>query len=452
MVNLKEEFEMKKFEQKKAVKATQRSYRAGWSLLLCLFLSAFLTVFHPGDIIGAEETGGGKNIIFVLDTSGSMKDKFAGVKRAFTTLIDNETKEGDTIAVIAFDTTSRLVDSRKISGAEDKETLKGAVNDLSPVGQYTYIAGALQMAREEIARLTATAPESDSRIIVLTDGKNEVPPSIATEDVIDLREEAGKISEESGWAIFYVVLVKKKPATASSGEEGEGQGEAQGDTPAGSETGAAGEGKTVFETASEEFPSGKVLVVESAEGDIASGLTATFTEPVVEEEAVAQPPAGIGGRAREFVAQYPIAFPVGIAIVVIVIAGLVFLGVRVIPGAVGAAGASGGGRSGSPGTPMEVSFEVTRGVKKGEVYHCAMRPGDKITVGSDKDCKVFLKEEKVAEQAFKVEKTNGDYTLDPLGEVKVEVNNSLVVGSSALKNGDKIQLTGCHLLFKVTDT
>ena len=420
-------------------------------LSFLLLLLVFLTLFYSGPGLSAQETVEGKNIIFVLDISGSMKDKFAGVKTAFRTLIDNEAKVGDTIAIIAFDTTSRLVDSRTIRNDEDRVSLKDAVNSLSAIGEYTYIAGALKRAREEMERLSVDSPEKESRIIVLTDGKNEVPPSIPAPEVINLKEEAGKISEEAGWAIYYLVLVKKKPQTASSGEGSESQTGADGETTTGTGAGAeSGEREIIPGVTAEEFPGGKILVVETDEGDIVSGLVTTVTEPLATAEGLEETPTGIQGRARELVAQYPVALPVGVVVVLAILAGLVFLGIRVIPGMAGAGG--GGSRAGGMGQPKQVSFEIARGENEGEVYHHAMKPGDEITVGSGENCKVCLKGEKIAELAFKVIKTNGNYTLDPVSGVNVEINNSLVIVTSALKSGDKIHVGGCNLVFKVEET
>ena len=144
---------------------------AVWTAMLGLFLGAVLPE------IGAAVSSGGQNIIFVVDTSGSMREEglFDRVKERLKTMV-RESKRGDNISVIAFDTETTEVIDRQINKPQDKADVMSAIDGLAATGAWTRMCHAFGKTMIVLERLRNQYPRHTFAIYLLTDAENDPPP------------------------------------------------------------------------------------------------------------------------------------------------------------------------------------------------------------------------------------------------------------------------------------
>jgi Ca-activated chloride channel family protein len=104
------------------------------------------------------------NLVFLIDTSGSMSDDLGLVKKSIEMLVDN-LREEDSISIVAYAGSAGLV-LRPTSGA-DKKTILAAINRLQSGGQTAGGAGielAYKVAKQNFIH------DGNNRVILATDG------------------------------------------------------------------------------------------------------------------------------------------------------------------------------------------------------------------------------------------------------------------------------------------
>ena len=104
------------------------------------------------------------NLVFLIDTSGSMSDDLGLVKKSIEMLVDN-LREEDSVSIVAYAGSAGLV-LRPTSGA-DKKTIVAAINRLQSGGQTAGGAGielAYKVAKQNFIH------NGNNRVILATDG------------------------------------------------------------------------------------------------------------------------------------------------------------------------------------------------------------------------------------------------------------------------------------------
>ena len=119
---------------------------------------------------GRTATTSGKDIILLLDRSGSLDEtQLAGIKSAANTFVDEVLKDSSSterIAIVTF--SSDPVVNNEFTGYSGKSSLKNTINNMVAQGS-THTQGALHKAIE----LLGTSTASSTAVILLSDGKPE---------------------------------------------------------------------------------------------------------------------------------------------------------------------------------------------------------------------------------------------------------------------------------------
>lgn len=137
-------------------------------------------------------TAGPKDVIIILDMSGSMSERGRQdlMKAAATRVLDT-LSVGDHVGIIAFSGNADALgqDYLVIANEDNKAKLKAAVMDLTPKGETNYLA-AFDRAFYMIDRSTKLEYTSDchSAILFLTDGEMTSPDNTTKNEVINLIE------------------------------------------------------------------------------------------------------------------------------------------------------------------------------------------------------------------------------------------------------------------------
>jgi hypothetical protein len=118
------------------------------------------------------------NVIFVLDTSGSMKSGklYDRLLRELETRYISHLQSGDTCAFLTFDTT---IQRRGVVAADKVGEVAATLTSLGripPSGKYTFLTGAVSEAAQMVEELAREHPSKRTEIYIFTDGKNEPPP------------------------------------------------------------------------------------------------------------------------------------------------------------------------------------------------------------------------------------------------------------------------------------
>jgi MYXO-CTERM domain-containing protein len=139
------------------------------------------------------QTLGPVDWIFLVDTSKSMrgvggtKDIWPDVKASLDSFVD-ETSDGDTVAIYAFDRGVRLQSATKVDAAT-RADLHTTIRDLQAEGDRTHLGAAIAQGLERAELLRPKADATRSRVVVLfTDGKEDtrgIQPSVAIEANVD---------------------------------------------------------------------------------------------------------------------------------------------------------------------------------------------------------------------------------------------------------------------------
>jgi hypothetical protein len=125
------------------------------------------------------QTLGPVDWIFLVDTSKSMrgaggtKNVWPDVQASLDSFVD-ETSDGDTVAIYAFDRGVRLQSATKVDGAT-RADLHTTIRDLQAEGDRTHLGAAIAQGLERAESLRPKADATRSRVVVLfTDGKEDI--------------------------------------------------------------------------------------------------------------------------------------------------------------------------------------------------------------------------------------------------------------------------------------
>jgi hypothetical protein len=187
----------------------------GWavSFLLLIFACALsaLSIALSTVQAGAEPEGKGlrQDIVFLLDTSSSMRNMFEDVRQAILDYA-RQAQVGDTIILITFGEKTYLSFRQKITSPEDVRLIERELAKVSPNQYYTYITAALDKGIRELELLDKREGEHISTLVLLSDGKNNPPPSVETPVTFgDLLKNYPTLLQNPRSAFFYLSLGDK---------------------------------------------------------------------------------------------------------------------------------------------------------------------------------------------------------------------------------------------------
>ncbi len=168
------------------------------------FLALLLLSGTPANAASRSEKN--QDIVFLLDTSSSMRNIFEDVKRAISEYV-GRARNGDNIVLISFGETVELRIRRRISSQADITWMENELAKLEPTEYYTYMTGALEKGLEELRLLEQKYPDHLRTVVLLSDGKNNPPEGLAQPVTFEevLKDFSGIIRSE-GWAFFYLSL------------------------------------------------------------------------------------------------------------------------------------------------------------------------------------------------------------------------------------------------------
>ncbi len=139
-------------------------------------------VFFPRPAKAASEAASkaetNQDIIFLVDISSSIRGIFDDVKRAILEYA-RQTRPGDNVVLITFGEKVTLRFRQKITSEDDVARIERELESLEPGEYSTYITGALDKGMEELRRLESKYPDHRRTIILVSDGKNNPPDSVA---------------------------------------------------------------------------------------------------------------------------------------------------------------------------------------------------------------------------------------------------------------------------------
>jgi len=174
-----------------------------------VILIGFVALFIVNFSLFAQTDASNRNILVILDVSGSMNDhsRFTNVQDYLDTeIIDKFIKYGDVFSLITFGEKVEERFTRTITSNSGKESLKTELRQLKPDENYTDIG----MAMERLAEILEKQNVIETRQVVLfiTDGLNAPPPDSKYRG-IDLSADEGlkslgkKISRGS-WFLYVI--------------------------------------------------------------------------------------------------------------------------------------------------------------------------------------------------------------------------------------------------------
>ena len=147
-----------------------------------------------------------QDIVFLVDISSSMSDMFGDVKAAILEYI-GQTKPGDNVILISFGERVTLRFRQTITSKADIKRIERELKDLEPTEYSTYITGALDRGLEELRLLERKNPEHLRTMVLLSDGKNNPPASIAASLTFDeISNRYPQLLQRPGTAFFYLSL------------------------------------------------------------------------------------------------------------------------------------------------------------------------------------------------------------------------------------------------------
>lgn len=143
-------------------------------LIILSALFVLITCFSTS----AEETTS-TNVIYLLDVSGSMKEKglFENIKGRLKELV-GERKVGDTVILGTFSENVLWPLKVEIRTPEDISEIKKIIDNLKAEGPWTWMSKAFKETIEKAQDIRAKSPESRVMIYMLTDCINDPPPEV----------------------------------------------------------------------------------------------------------------------------------------------------------------------------------------------------------------------------------------------------------------------------------
>ena len=163
-----------------------------------------LTQSPPEDALGPVDW------VLVVDTSASMAGRERGALNIFPAVQETlrrfvpEIREDDTLTIIVFDETSRIVSAtvpKRLRGLLDREAVVRLINSLSARGLWTHTGAALTDALKEVySRPDGSRPAA---IILLTDGHEDVR---GIKNPIRIPDAIRIIRDQDVPYVFYVSL------------------------------------------------------------------------------------------------------------------------------------------------------------------------------------------------------------------------------------------------------
>lgn len=174
-----------------------------WSLVIILIYVVGV-IFTPFLRVKAGSTSSNMDVIFVLDSSGSMKESDPEEIRteAIKMFLDMAQVQGNKVGLVAYsDSIVREHNLDNITSAEDKNRIKNMASNI-PFGQKTDTGYGLL----EAAKLLDSGHDKthDPVIILLSDGKND-PQRNAQESLNDLNN-AISICKSKGYPVYTIGL------------------------------------------------------------------------------------------------------------------------------------------------------------------------------------------------------------------------------------------------------
>jgi hypothetical protein len=129
-------------------------------------------------LLGMRCLASNRDVLILLDTSKSMnKDRlFETVKASFAELLKKMDK-GDRLLLYTFDADVKAVEDFSLGGSSDIARAQGRIGGLKATGDWTYLTKAIDIAAKRIDDLHRADPSRQELLYILTDGKNEPPPT-----------------------------------------------------------------------------------------------------------------------------------------------------------------------------------------------------------------------------------------------------------------------------------
>lgn len=173
-------------------------------ILTVVLIYVFQIVFIPFSKVHASQSSSNMDVIFVLDSSGSMKESDPEEIRteAIKMFLDMGQIQGNKVGLVAYsDSIVREHNLDSISSTEDKDRIKNMASNI-PFGQKTDTGYGLL----EAAKLLDSGHEKghEPMIILLSDGKND-PQRSAQESLNDLNN-ALNICKSKGYPVYTIGL------------------------------------------------------------------------------------------------------------------------------------------------------------------------------------------------------------------------------------------------------
>jgi len=186
-----------------------REQRVKFSFL-ALTASLFFVVLLSQGVFAATRTEKNQDIVFLVDTSSSMRDIFDGVKKSIRDYV-RQGQPGDNVVIISFAEKVELRIRQRISSDEDVKLIERELDKMEPTGDFTYITAALDRGMEELRTLASKDPTHLRTLVLMSDGKNNPPPDISEpltfEEVLQRYPGLLKAADSS----FYYLSLGKNP-------------------------------------------------------------------------------------------------------------------------------------------------------------------------------------------------------------------------------------------------